>query len=330
MSTIQNVVVIGSGPAGYTAAIYAARANLDPLVFEGNMAGGIVAGGQLTTTSEVENFPGFPQGINGLDLTDRFREQALHCGAKIETKTVSKVDLATRPFKLWTEGEEEAEPVLTNSVIIATGATARKLNVPGVTEFWNKGISACAVCDGPLPLFRKQPLAVIGGGDTACEEALFLSRFASKVYLIHRRDSLRASKVMAQRATTHEKIEVLWNSQLVSAQGDEKSCLGSITIETKGKTGIDGEASSLQTIPVKGLFFAIGHEPNSSVFKPLVSVDADNYIITTPGTTNTSVEGVFAAGDVQDKKYRQAITAAGSGCMAALECERWLQEHLHQ
>lgn len=309
----HKVVIIGSGPAGHTAAIYAARANLNPVMYEGFMAGGIAAGGQLTTTTEVENFPGFPEGIDGTQLTNLFRAQSEKYGTKIITQTITKVDFSKRPFRIWSDDELiEAE-----TVIIATGATAKRMFIPGEDSYWQKGISACAVCDGALPIYRNKELAVVGGGDSAVEEAAHLTKFASKVYLIHRRDSLRASKIMQKRATTHPKIEIIWNTTVEGAQGNGNQ-LTSLAVKelTTGKT---------KELPVGGLFYAIGHKPNTEIFEGQLDLDETGYIKTVPGTTRTSVEGVFAAGDVQDKTYRQAITAAGSGCMAALEAERWLE-----
>jgi len=316
--SVRKVVIIGSGPAGHTAAIYTARANLEPLMYEGFLAGGIAAGGQLTTTTEVENYPGFPKGIMGPDLCQNFRDQSEHFGTEIISETITRVDFSQRPFKLWQEYQDSDSdtPVLAESVIIATGATARRLHIPGEEKYWQCGISACAVCDGAVPIFRNKPLCVIGGGDSACEEALYLTKYASKVYVIHRRDKLRASKVMAERLLKHEKVEMVWDSIPVEAKGDGK-LLNAVTIEnvkTKEKTDL----------AVNGLFYAIGHKPNTEIFKGQIDLDDNGYIKTTPGTSYTSVEGVFACGDVQDTRYKQAITAAGSGCMAGLDCERWL------
>lgn len=318
-SNVRNVVIVGSGPAGHTAAIYTARANLKPLMFEGFLAGGIAAGGQLTTTSEVENFPGFPKGILGADLCQAFRDQSEKCGAEIITETISKVDFSQRPFKLWKEyaDTDDSEVILANSVIIATGATARRLNIAGEEKYWQSGISACAVCDGACPIFKNKPLCVIGGGDSAAEEALYLTKYASKVYVIHRRDALRASKVMADRLLKHPKIEMVWDSVPVEAKGDGR-LLNAVTIEnvkTKKKSDL----------AVSGLFYAIGHKPNTEIFKGKVELDNNGYVKTKPGTSYTNIEGVFACGDVQDTRYKQAVTAAGSGCMAALDCERWLE-----
>ena len=312
----HKVVIIGSGPAAHTAAIYAARANLEPVLFEGFMAGGIAAGGQLTTTTDVENFPGFPEGIMGPELTDRFREQSTRFGTVIHTETVESIDLSKRPFKIKSDTIEcEAE-----TVIIATGANAKRLDVPGTLDgqLWQRGVSACAVCDGALPFFRNKPLAVIGGGDSAVEEASYLTKFGSKVYIVHRRDELRASKIMQKRAIENPKIEMLWNSAVVEALG------GDGLEQIKVKNLVTGEESLLECA---GLFFAVGHEPNTSFLGGQIELDDQGYVLTKPGTTLTNVPGVFAAGDVQDKRYRQAITAAGSGCMAALDAEHFLSSH---
>ncbi|MCB1174948.1 MAG: thioredoxin-disulfide reductase [Leptospiraceae bacterium] len=313
-----KTVIIGSGPAGHTAAIYAARAELRPLMFEGFMAGGVAAGGQLTTTTEIENFPGFPEGLGGPELMDRMRAQSLHLGTNIQTETISKVDLSARPFRLWREGLENTDPVLAETVIIATGATAKRLHLPGEDEYWQKGISACAVCDGALPIYRNVELAVIGGGDSACEEASYLTKFGSKVYLVHRRDELRASKAMQKRVLNNPKIEILWNSLPMAVKGDGQT-LSHLVIQ-------DTQSGSERDLPIKGLFYAIGHKPNTDIFTGQLDQDETGYLITQPGSSKTNVAGVFAAGDVQDKIYRQAISAAGSGCMAALDAERFLEE----
>uniref|UniRef100_A0A7S0V3V0 Thioredoxin reductase n=1 Tax=Polytomella parva TaxID=51329 RepID=A0A7S0V3V0_9CHLO len=314
-----KVCIIGSGPAGHTAAIYAARAELKPILLEGFLANGIAAGGQLTTTTDVENFPGFPEGILGTELTNNFREQSARFGTQIFSETVTTVDLSKRPFKVLTDEKE----VTADSIVIATGAVAKRLDFPGSDEengFWNKGISACAVCDGAAPIFRNKPIAVIGGGDSAMEEAVFLTKYASKVYLIVRRDVLRASKVMQKRAQDNAKIEFVYNSSVVQAYGNERKLLGGVKV----KNHASGEITDLQ---VNGLFFAIGHVPATKFLNGQLDLDEDGYIKTVPGSTVTSVPGVFAAGDVQDKKYRQAITAAGSGCMAGLEAEHFISSH---
>jgi thioredoxin reductase (NADPH) len=296
---IENVIIIGSGPAGHTAAIYAARANLNPLMFEGFMAGGVAAGGQLTTTTEVENYPGFT-AIDGTELMNRMREQSVHCGTRILTETIVKVDFSKRPFKVWTEDAQyEAK-----TVILATGATAKRMHVPGEESLWQRGISACAVCDGALPLFRNQPLVVVGGGDTAVEEATHLTKFGSKVYLVHRRDSLRASKAMQQRAFKNEKLEMVWDTVLLDAEG--KDSLERVKVQNL-KTGVESY------LDAKGLFYAIGHTPNTGFLDGQLKLDESGYILTEPGSTKTSVKGVFAAGDVQDKRYRQAVTSVHVG-----------------
>ncbi|XP_059623370.1 thioredoxin reductase 1, mitochondrial-like [Cornus florida] len=315
-----RLCIIGSGPAAHTAAIYAARAELEPILFEGFMANGIAPGGQLTTTTDVENFPGFPKGILGYEFMERCRDQSVRFGTQIHTETVNRVDFSTHPFKVFTD----SRAVIADSVIVATGAVAKRLNFPGSGEgkegFWNRGISACAVCDGAAPIFRNKPLAVIGGGDSAMEEATFLTKYGSKVYIIHRRDEFRASKIMQNRAMSNPKIDVLWNSVVVEAYGEEeKGVLGGLKV----KNLVSEEVSDLK---VSGLFFAIGHEPATKFLDGQLKLDSEKYVVTKPGTTQTSVPGVFAAGDVQDKKYRQAVTAAGTGCMAALEAEHYLQE----
>jgi thioredoxin reductase (NADPH) len=303
----EKLVIIGSGPAGYTAAIYAARANLAPVLFEG----AIQWGGQLMTTTEVENFPGFNDGILGPSLMENFREQAKRFDTKVLTEDVVHVDFSKHPFVI-TGDETEC---LADSVIIATGAVAKTLEIDGGSEFWNKGVSACAVCDGALPPFRNKPLFVIGGGDSAIEEAVYLSKFGSRVYIVHRRDTFRASKIMAQRALNHPKIEVLWNSVIDKIEGD--SLVRSVVI----KNVVTGQSESKDAA---GVFFAVGHTPNTRFLNGQLTLNEAGYIIAKPGSTHTNIPGVFAAGDVQDPVYRQAITSAGSGCMAALDAEKWL------
>lgn len=310
---VEKLVIVGSGPAGHTAAIYSARADLSPLMFEGFMAGGVAAGGQLTTTNDVENYPGFPEGINGPEMMDLFRQQSLRFGTRILTETVDRVDLSRRPIRVTTSSGE----TLTETLIVATGATARRLGIPGEELFWQQGISACAVCDGALPIFRNKVLMVIGGGDTAVEEATHLTKFGTEVIVVHRRDTLRASKIMQQRLLSHPKIRMRWDSVAEEALGDD--ALKSVRIRNV-------KSNETDVVEAEGLFYAIGHLPNTGFLDGQLELDDAGYIVTTPGTTRTSVEGVFAAGDVQDKVWRQAVTAAGTGCMAALEAERFLVE----
>ena len=311
----RKVVIIGSGPAAHTAAIYTGRALLNPLLFEGFLAGGVAAGGQLTTTTEVENFPGFPTGIDGIELMMRMREQAVNCGTEILTETVDKLDLSQHPFKVYTSTTElEVE-----SIIVATGATAKRLGIKGEETYWQKGVSACAVCDGALPIFRDKPLAVIGGGDSACEEAEFLTKYASKVYLLVRRDEMRASKVMQERVKENPKIKILWHTICEELMGNDH-----IITHVSIKNIIDNTTGQLE---VGGLFYAIGHDPNTKFLDGQLELDETGYIVTEAGNHKTSVGGVFACGDVQDSIYRQAISAAGSGCMAALEAGEFLNEN---
>jgi thioredoxin reductase (NADPH) len=307
---MHKVVVIGSGPAGHTAAIYAARANLQPVMIEGLVRGG-VAGGQLMITTEVENYPGFPDGIRGPELMELFKKQSERFGTKIISADVERVELGKRPFKLYTD----SDVIETQSLIIATGAQAKWLDLPNEQALQNRGVSACATCDGYF--FRNQDVAVVGGGDTAMEEANYLSGLVKSVTVIHRRAELRASKIMAERALKNPKIKFVWDSAVTDVHDVSAGKVTGVTM-TNLKTG---KASRLA---VEGLFIAIGHTPNTDIFKGQLDVDENGYLKTKPGTTQTSVEGVFAAGDVQDHVYRQAITAAGTGCMAAIEAERWL------
>jgi thioredoxin reductase (NADPH) len=307
---VENLVIIGSGPAGYTAAIYAGRANLKPVVFEGFQAGGL-PGGQLMTTTEVENFPGFPDGITGPDLMDRMKAQAERWGAELYTEDVIEVDLSQRPFTVRSEERE----FKTHSIVIATGATAKRLGLPSEHTFWSRGISACAICDGATPIFRGVDLAVIGAGDSALEEAIYLTKYGSKVNLLVRSEKMRASKAMQDRALANPKIEVHWNTEVVDVFGNGP--MEGVHIRNN-KTGETKE------LHVKGLFYAVGHTPNTSLFKGQLELDEVGYIVTKNGSVETSVEGVFAAGDVQDHEFRQAISAAGTGCMGAMLAERWL------
>jgi thioredoxin reductase (NADPH) len=309
--TVENVVIVGTGCAGLTAAIYTGRANLNPLVIEGTLPGG-----QLTTTSEVENFPGFPQGIDGYQLMQNLREQATKFGTRFEQALVTAVDFTVMPRKLIC-GDRT---ILAKSVIIATGASPRMTGVPGEKELYGgKGVTTCATCDGAF--YRKMDVAVIGGGDSAAEEALFLTRFASKVYLVHRRDSLRASKIMADRAMSHEKIKCVWDSVPVAVEGVAQGAVSGLRVKNV-KTGAES------VLPVKGVFVAIGHMPNTQAFTPPLDVDENGYFKPESGSNvRTKVPGVYVAGDCADHVYRQAITAAGMGCSAAIEAERWLAEH---
>lgn len=310
----EKVIIIGSGPAGYTAAIYAARANLAPLMFEGFFSG--PAGGQLMTTTEVENYPGFPEGITGPALMDTFRAQAARFGTRLFREDVERVNLRAHPFEVF--GKKQSATC--DALIIATGATAKRLEIHGAGEdgFWQKGVTACAICDGAMPIFREKDLFVIGGGDTAVEEALFLTKYGRRIFIVHRRDELRASKIMAARALNHPKIEVLWDSVMIKIEGDK--VVRSVTLQN-----VKNKKESLRE--AGGVFFAIGHQPNTDFLGGQVELNKTGYIVPKkPGTTYTSIEGVFAAGDVQDPFYRQAVTAAGSGCMAAIDAERWLTE----
>lgn len=311
----EKVIIIGSGPAGLTAAIYSARANLSPLLFEGFQAGGM-PGGQLMTTGLVENFPGFPEGIDGQQLMGNMRQQAERVGSRMIMEDVTSIKIDSEGDKpLFTVTSMGGKEHRALSLIIATGATARRLPLDSEKKLWGKGISACAVCDGALPVFRDKELAVIGGGDSAVEEAGHLTNFASKVYIIHRRDELRASKIMQQRAQEHPKIEIIWNKVVEEFLGE--STFAGLKLK-------DTQTGELSELAVAGAFEAIGHKPNTGFLEGQVETDESGYLVTKPNSQMTSVEGIFAAGDVQDSKYRQAVSAAGTGCMAATECERWL------
>jgi thioredoxin reductase (NADPH) len=309
---VRNVIIIGSGPAGLTAAIYAARANLEPLVIEGEPSStSDQPGGQLMLTTEVENFPGFPDGIMGPELMMNFRSQAERFGAEFLTEKVSRVDFSQRPFKVWVRDDEYQA----NSIIVSTGARSLMLRLEAESRLLGHGLSTCATCDGFF--FRGHEIAVVGGGDSAIEEAMFLTKFADKVTLIHRRDELRASKIMQDRAFANPKIEMLWNHTVTEIHGADK--VEGIEVTST----VDGSVSDLV---VTGLFVAIGHRPNTDLFKGVLDLEDNGYINTKPDSTYTNLEGVFACGDVQDHTYRQAITAAGSGCMAAIDAERWLED----
>ncbi|MFZ4622223.1 MAG: thioredoxin-disulfide reductase [Bacteroidota bacterium] len=308
----RKVIIIGSGPAGLTAAIYASRANLNPLIFEG-----LQPGGQLTITTEVENYPGFEHGIQGPELMDVMRKQAQRFGAESQFKIVSKVDFSARPFKVWVD-----EILYTaDAVIVSTGASAKWLGLESEKQFSGYGVSACATCDGFF--FRNQEVYVVGGGDTAMEEASFLTKFASKLTLIHRRDEFRASKVMQDRVLNNPKVSVEWNTTV-------EEVLGTVENDKKKMTGLrlkNLKTGEVKDVKADGLFLAIGHKPNTEIFKGILDMHENGYLKVQAGSTKTNIEGVFAAGDVADQYYRQAITAAGSGCMAAIDAERWLAEH---
>ncbi|MCC5951479.1 MAG: thioredoxin-disulfide reductase [Acidimicrobiia bacterium] len=315
----RNVAIVGSGPAGLTAAIYAARANLAPLMLEGEPSStSDQPGGQLMLTTEVENFPGFPEGIMGPELMTRFREQAVRFGTEIHTERASKVDLSSRPFGIWVGDPDTPEPTHTaHSVIIATGAKALMLGLEAEQRLLGHGLSTCATCDGFF--FRDQDIVVVGGGDSAVEEATFLTKFARKVTIVHRRDELRASKIMQDRAFANPKIEFLWNHVVEDLVGDTR---------LEGAKVRNVLTDEVSTLDITGLFVAIGHQPNTDLFKGQLDMEDNGYLVTHEGS-KTNVEGVFACGDVQDHVYRQAITAAGSGCMAAIDAERWLEANVH-
>ncbi|MFM7357364.1 MAG: thioredoxin-disulfide reductase [Sediminibacterium sp.] len=300
-----HLLIIGSGPAGYTAAIYAARANLKPVLYQG-----IQPGGQLTITTEVENYPGYPDGIQGPEMMVHFEKQAVRMGADVRYGIASAVDFNARPFKIWIDEEKLIEA---DAVIVSTGASAKWLGLPSEQRLNGYGVSACAVCDGFF--FRGKEVAIVGAGDTAAEEALYLSKLCTQVHMLVRKNAMRASKVMQQRVLQTPNIKVYWNTETEEILGDSK--VEAVRIK-------NNQSGVVTDIPVSAFFVAIGHEPNSQIFKPFLNMDETGYILTVPGTSKTNVEGVFAAGDVQDKTYRQAVTAAGSGCMAALDAERYL------
>jgi thioredoxin reductase (NADPH) len=307
VSSPHEVIILGSGPAGYTAAIYAARANLSPVLFSG-----LQPGGQLTITSDVENYPAFPEGIMGPDLMDKFRAQAARFGTEIIDAVVERVDFSSRPFRVWSDGVEYSG----RSVIVATGASAMLLGLPSEQQFMGFGVSACATCDGFF--FRGKRVIVVGGGDTALEEANFLTRFCAEVILVHRRDQLRGSKIMRDRALANEKIRVIWNAEVAEVLGEPEKRVTGVKLR-------DTQGGAITEMAIDGVFIAIGHRPNTAFLGGQLETDATGYLVVKPGTSYTNVDGVFAAGDVHDSVYRQAVTAAGSGCMAAIDCERWLE-----
>lgn len=306
--TVHEVLILGSGPAGFTAAIYAARAQLEPVVFAG-----MEPGGQLTMTTEVENFPGFPEGIKGPELMEHMRRQAERFGAKVISRVVEKVNFLERPFRVWTD---DGQLYRSHSVIIATGSSYKWLELESEQKLRGHGVSACATCDGYF--FRNRDIVVVGGGDSAMEEALFLSRLGSKVTVIHRRNQFRASKIMSDRVMNHPKIDIRWNSVVEEVLGEPDTGVTGAKI----RNVVTGEH---EVVPCAGFFVAIGRRPNTGIFEGILDIDKNGYLVTKPGSTQTSVEGVFACGEVQDKTYRQAITSAGSGAMAALDAERWLE-----
>jgi len=310
---VENLVIVGSGPAGYTAAIYAARANLQPLLITGFQRGGI-PGGQLMTTTHVENFPGFPDGILGPDLMDLMKAQAVRWGTHLIEADADSIDLSQRPYRIQADGQT----IETHAVVIATGASANRLGLPSEERFWSSGISACAICDGATPQFRDAELAVVGGGDSACEEAVYLTKYGSHVHLIVRSDQFRASAAMADRVLANPSITVHWNSAVDDVSGGD--WMERLTLR-------DRTTNETRSLEVKGLFYAIGHTPNTDLLNGQIDLDSKGYLVTAPGRPETSVDGVFSAGDVADAEWRQGITAAGSGCQAALAAERWLSHH---
>jgi thioredoxin reductase (NADPH) len=313
MGAIENLVIVGSGPAGYTAAIYAARANLNPILITGFQRGGI-PGGQLMTTTHVENFPGFPDGVLGPDLMDLMKAQAERWGTHLIEADADVIDLSQRPYRIQADGRT----IQTQSIIIATGASANRLGLPSEDRFWSQGISACAICDGATPQFRKEELAVVGGGDSACEEAVYLTKYGSQVHLLVRSDRLRASAAMADRVGANPQITVHWNTEVMDVEGT--NWMNGLRLRNR-------DSGKEETLSVRGMFYAIGHTPNTDLLKGQLDCDQSGYLITQPGRPETSLEGVFAAGDVADAEWRQGITAAGSGCQAALAAERWLSHH---
>ena len=311
---MEHVLIIGSGPAGYTAALYTARANLEPLCLEGEPSQEVLPGGQLMTTTEVENYPGYPDGVSGPQMMEDFKKQAARFGARFVYKTASRVDFSGRPLKVWA-GDELFEA---KAVIIATGASAKYIGLESEKKYLNRGVSACATCDGALPRFRNKPIVVVGGGDTAMEEALFLTNFASRVHVVHRRDKFRASKIMGDRVVNHPKVQVEWNTVVDEVLGNDKDGVTAARLK-------DVQSGATREVECTGFFAAIGHKPNTDVFKGILDMNEAGYLVTRPDSTYTNAPGVFACGDVKDPVYRQAITAAGSGCMAALDATRWLE-----
>lgn len=311
---MENVVILGAGPAGCTAALYTARAKLEPVLLEGALSQEIMPGGQLMTTTEVENYPGYPDGVTGPQMMQDLKKQAARFDARIVSKTATAIDLSSRPFTITSDSETWE----TKALIIATGATARYMGLESEQRFLNLGVSACATCDGALPRFRDNPVVVVGGGDSAMEEALFLTQFAGQVHVIHRRDEFRASKIMGDRVLAHGKIVVEWNSVVDEVLGTDQDGVTGVRVK-------DVKTGETREIECTGYFCAIGHTPNTALFQGVLDMDETGYLVTKPDSSYTNIEGVFAAGDVQDRIYRQAITAAGSGCMAALDCTRWLE-----